>query len=288
MTLRLNTVLMLWDRGKIATAMVPESVPPKRVPAKALSPADATARAMALAPAPALAPALAPASAPALVPAAGRASALAKTPAIPLTRAPASTPAPAPVPARVGTPERAVRPDHSFTPSVQMTPRSLSSAQELLQPPGSSTDTAVILQHDVVSIKFMREEREHLKLELNEQRKEMQARIDAKDAKLEELAKDAVHQRDVASAKSCVSEGQLELLQTRLDALHQAKLLSDDEIGALEDCIADYIECRSSLSVAPAELSLAAEKMTVMVGLSEGMGKDRMLARQLRRKFAAA
>ena len=213
MTLRLNTVLMLWDRGKIATAMVPESVPPKRVPAKALSPADATARAMALAPAPALAPALAPASAPALVPAAGRASALAKTPAIPLTRAPASTPAPAPVPARVGTPERAVRPDHSFTPSVQMTPRSLSSAQELLQPPGSSTDTAVILQHDVVSIKFMREEREHLKLELNEQRKEMQARIDAKDAKLEELAKDAVHQRDVASAKSCVSEGQLELLQ---------------------------------------------------------------------------
>jgi hypothetical protein len=232
--------------------------------------------------------AAAPALVGALVPAAGRASALAKTPAIPLTRAPASTPAPAPVPARVGTPERAVRPDHSFTPSVQMTPRSLSSAQELLQPPGSSTDTAVILQHDVVSIKFMREEREHLKLELNEQHKEMQARIDAKDAKLEELAKDAVHQRDVASAKSCVSEGQLELLQTRLDALHQAKLLSDDEIGALEDCISDYIECRSSLSVAPAELSLAAEKMTVMVGLSEGMGKDRMLARQLRRKFAAA
>ena len=79
----------------------------------------------------------------------------------------------------------------------------------------------------------------------------------------------------------------MELLQTRLDALHQAKLLSDDEIGALEDCIADYIDCRSSLNPAAAEISLAAEKVKKMVGLSEGMGEDGMLARQLRRKLGA-
>ena len=92
--------------------------------------------------------------------------------------------------------------------------------------------------------------------------------------------------REIASAKGCVSEGQLEMLQTRLDALHEAKLLSDDEVGALEDCVADYIDCCSSLNPAAAEIGAAAEKVKKMVGLSEGMGKDGMLARQLRRKFA--
>jgi hypothetical protein len=89
----------------------------------------------------------------------------------------------------------------------------------------------------------------------------------------------------VASAKSCVSEAQLEALQARLDAFQKAELLSDDEIGALEDCIADYINCRSSLNPAAAEIGVAAEKVKKMVGLSEGMVKDGMLARQLRRKF---
>ena len=86
--------------------------------------------------------------------------------------------------------------------------------------------------------------------------------------------------------RTTLTEGQLEMLQTRLDALHEAKLLSDDEVGALEDCVADYIDCCSSLNPTAAEIGAAAEKVKKMVGLSEGMGKDRMLARQLRRKFA--
>jgi hypothetical protein len=93
--------------------------------------------------------------------------------------------------------------------------------------------------------------------------------------------------RGIASAKGCVSEGQLEMLQTRLDALHEAKLLTDDEVGALEDCVADYIDCCASLNPVATEIGAAAEKVKKMVGLSEGMGKDGMLARQLRRKFAA-
>ena len=91
--------------------------------------------------------------------------------------------------------------------------------------------------------------------------------------------------RDIASAKTCVSDGQLEQLQTRLDALHQAKLITDGEMDLLADSVADYIECRSSLNPATPELSIAAEKVKKMVGLSEGMGKDAMLARQLRRKY---
>jgi hypothetical protein len=71
---------------------------------------------------------------------------------------------------------------------------------------------------------------------------------------------------------------------TRLDALHQAKLLNGDEICTLEDCIADYIGCRSSLNPAAAEIGgVVAEKVEKMVGLS-GIGKDGMLARQLRRR----
>jgi hypothetical protein len=41
----------------------------------------------------------------------------------------------------------------------------------------------------------------------------------------------------------------------------------------------------ASLNPAAAEIGMAAEKVKKMVGLSEAVGKDGMLARQLRRKF---
>jgi hypothetical protein len=138
-------------------------------------------------------------------------------------------------------------------------------------------------------VSLLREERETAE----RQRHEMETKLDEQRHETQqvrhemETSKQQVREVQLASAMSCVSEAQLGLLQTRLDALHQAKLLSDDEIGALEDCIADYIDCRSSLSPAAAEISLAAEKVKKMVGLSEGMGKDGMLARQLRRKLRA-
>ena len=127
----------------------------------------------------------------------------------------------------------------------------------------------------------MEEQRVASKAEMEAQRLENdKLRTEAAETRVETVV------REIASAKSCVSEGQLEMLQTRLDALHEAKLLTDDEVGALEDCVADYIDCCSSLNPAAAEIGVAAEKVKKMVGLSEGMGKDGMLARQLRRKFA--
>jgi vacuolar-type H+-ATPase subunit I/STV1 len=119
------------------------------------------------------------------------------------------------------------------------------------------------------------------------QRHEMEAKLDEQRRQTEQQRQETRQVRDIAYAKSCVSEGQLEMLQTRLDALHQAKLLSDDQVGALEDCVADYIDCCASLNPAATEISAAAEKVKKMIGLSEGMRKDGMLARQLRRKFAA-
>jgi hypothetical protein len=96
---------------------------------------------------------------------------------------------------------------------------------------------------------------------------------------------EAVKVREIASAMGCVSESQLEVLQTRLDALHQAKLLTDEEMGILEDSVADYMECRSSLNPAATEIGVVAETVKKMVGLSEAIRKDGMLARQLRRKM---
>ncbi len=55
-------------------------------------------------------------------------------------------------------------------------------------------------------------------------------------------------------------------------------MLTDDEVGALEYCVADYIGYRSSLNPAATEIGVAAEKVGKMIGLSEGMGKDGMLA----------
>jgi chromosome segregation ATPase len=154
-------------------------------------------------------------------------------------------------------------------------------------------------------VSFMREEREQAKAEraemeakleeqkgqmnsmLAEQKAQMDAKLDEQKAQIQQQQAEALKARELASAMSAVSEGQLELLQTRLDALHQAKLLTDDEIGALEDCVADYIDCCSSLNPAAAEIGAAAEKVKKMVGLSEAVGKDGMLARQLRRKFVS-
>jgi len=169
--------------------------------------------------------------------------------------------------------------DSRFHPSMQLQPSSAPLAVTTqLQGSGGSFEemTSFLNEQQDKFVSLLREERETAE----RQRHEMETKLDEQHRETQQV-------REVASAMSCVSEAQLELLQTRLDALHQAKLLSDDEIGALEDCIADYIDCRSSLSPAAAEIGVAAEKVKKMVGLSEGMGKDGMLARQLRRKLGA-
>jgi hypothetical protein len=123
----------------------------------------------------------------------------------------------------------------------------------------------------------LRKEAEAQKREADEKMEQMRETSEACSVSLQCL--------QLASAKSCVSEAQLEALQARLDALHQAKLLTDDEVFKLEDCVAEFIECRSSLTVAVAQMGAAAEQVTKLVGLSEGVAKDGMLARQLRRRF---
>jgi hypothetical protein len=183
---------------------------------------------------------------------------------------PAQTSAQAPVSRTVASPSFSPSPQASVPPSIATPSTKLSAEQR-----DSSSLTAVTLMDlSAFMTKQLGDQREYLESQLSRQRVEVA-----------QMQEEVQKMRDIASAKTCVSDGQLEQLQTRLDALHQAKLITDGEMDLLADSVADYIECRSSLNPATPELSIAAEKVKKMVGLSEGMGKDAMLARQLRRKY---
>ena len=95
--------------------------------------------------------------------------------------------------------------------------------------------------------------------------------------------------RQELSPHEAISAAQVEALTARLEALHTAQLLSDDEMFGLEDVIADFAETRASFRVVTMETvhtNRVVGKMHKLIAVSEGMPKDAMLARQLRRKFA--
>ena len=95
----------------------------------------------------------------------------------------------------------------------------------------------------------------------------------------------------LSAPREIISDAQLEALETRLEALHAAQLLSDDELGCLEDCVADGIEATSMCEVVTLEWVQSSEvvsKLHKLIVLSEKMPQDGMFARQARRKFVSA
>ena len=93
---------------------------------------------------------------------------------------------------------------------------------------------------------------------------------------------------EAVTPRPAVTEEQLATLQSRLEAMHAAQLLTDEELFSLEDCLADYFELKATYSVVTAEMLHAnadAVKLLKLIVLSEGLGKDAAFARQARRKF---
>ena len=85
-----------------------------------------------------------------------------------------------------------------------------------------------------------------------------------------------------------VTKDQLAVLQTRLEVLHASELLSDDELGAVEDCLADFFEASAGcehMTMETASMNRAVGTALKLIALSEGMTKDTMFARQVKRKF---
>ena len=101
---------------------------------------------------------------------------------------------------------------------------------------------------------------------MEQQREEMQQQLDA---------------ARVRTASEVISEGQLTALQSRLQALHGAQLLTEDELYNAEDQVADCIE----LMPATAATVPAVDNVLKMITLSERIPADGAFARQLRRKF---
>ena len=85
-----------------------------------------------------------------------------------------------------------------------------------------------------------------------------------------------------------VSEAQVLALGSRLEALHAAGLLTDEESNAFEDLVADFIDVRATVgavTMGVVRFNAVADKTQRLVALSESMPKDAAFARQARRKF---
>ena len=121
-------------------------------------------------------------------------------------------------------------------------------------------------------------------------RRELRDEAQAKQDELrQELQQQQARLREELQPAEAVSEGQLASLQARLDRLHAAELLGDEEVYALEDCVADFLElrCRMGGAVVTPQAACASEpaaRLLRLVALSEGIAADASFARQARRK----
>ena len=90
--------------------------------------------------------------------------------------------------------------------------------------------------------------------------------------------------REELTPRPAVTEEQLAALQSRLEAMHAAQLLTDEELFALEDICVDYI----ALGLVTAEMAggnAAASKLLQLVRVSEGVAADASFGRQAKRRF---
>ena len=91
---------------------------------------------------------------------------------------------------------------------------------------------------------------------------------------------------------AAISEQRLAALQARLEALHKADLLGDDQLYMLEDVVADFVEFESAMGGAAVTLEAVHAnenarnllKLVKLVGLSERIASDDAFSRQVKRK----
>ena len=123
------------------------------------------------------------------------------------------------------------------------------------------------------------------KLELAQARQEMET-------KMEKLREEMTPPEPAPA----ITEEELATLQARVQALHAAQLLADEELFVAEDLCADYLELQASvpsggvltqeaIQTCVGHSYAAAAKLLKLVRLSAGMASDAAFARQLKRKF---
>jgi DNA repair exonuclease SbcCD ATPase subunit len=144
---------------------------------------------------------------------------------------------------------------------------------------------------------FFREERAHLEskleqqeLKVEQQRQELEGKLERQreesEAKVEQQRQmiESLQAQLAARpqpAMEVVDEEQLAALQSRLQAMHGSKLLTEDELFSIEDAIVDCVEAMPTAGASASEV----EKVAKMLLMSSKVASDGTLARQLRRKF---
>ena len=140
---------------------------------------------------------------------------------------------------------------------------------------------------------FMKDQQALLLEEQKEARQETEAKLEARMEEQRQQMHDQMQEQrqqieELKAPQEAISAQQIETLTARLEAMHAAKMLSDDELFAAEDCVADFVEARAACEVVTMETvntNRAVGKAHKLVALSEAMPGDGMFARQLRRKF---
>ena len=144
---------------------------------------------------------------------------------------------------------------------------------------------------------FFREERAHLESKLEQQELKAEQQKQELEGKLERQRQESEakfeQQRQVIEslqaqlaarpqpAMDVIDEEQLAALQSRLQAMHGSKLLTDDELFSIEDAIVDCVEAMPTAGASASEV----EKVAKMLLVSSKVASDSTLARQMRRKF---
>jgi hypothetical protein len=144
--------------------------------------------------------------------------------------------------------------------------------------------------------RMMREQREEMKADAREvearverHREHMEAKMERQRAEFEARVL-ALQQAAAAEARpaEAVSKEELSAFESRLEQLHAAGLLSDDDLCAAEDLTADFIQIKATVKAVTVDMvhsNAVVGKLHALVALSEGMTKDASFARQLRRQL---
>jgi hypothetical protein len=298
---RLDSVVReIGDRGKV---MLPEAVPPFREPTPAPAPAPA------LAPAPAVAPAVAP------VPTAATAPASVAQPTTPSVDTRHFTPSAQQLQQASpgGTYPLVLHPSTVSTGgataagSFDTMAAFLNGQQDKFVELLREERDEVTKQRDALESKLEEQRREseakaeQLRQEMNRQRQQSETKADQlrreSEAKAEQLRQQSqttaeqlrqeIEQLRAETAArpplamNMIDEEQLAALQSRLQSMHGAKLLTDDELFSLEDMIVDCIEVMPTAGASAVEV----EKVAKMLLVSSKVQSDSTLSRQLRRKL---
>ena len=147
-------------------------------------------------------------------------------------------------------------------------------------------------------VTFMREERETMEIKMKEQRQELEAKLEEKERESKaEIAR--LREEMNLQQREAITADELFALQARLEALHAAQLLADEELHLVEDLCADFVELQAAVPnggvltqntiySAVGHSYAAAVKLHKLVRQSASMGSDGAFARQLKRKFLPA